>query len=272
MPKETLENRRNKYEILKTDRITKAFWTLNKELKPETRVAFERLIDATELDQVRNKQEKETSIKPSYTSLVVKAASIALKEFPYANRAVIGLPFSLKLVQFTSMDITVAVERNVPGAEEHIVLADTIYDVGKKSLAEITRELQTLSNADFDNSPRWKLFYTILTRLPVFISKWIIRMPGFFPSLWTKHRGNACMVNSPAKYGIDLIVVDQIWPLTVSFGWVKERPIALNGELKARKTMPLIIFFDRRVMVGAPAARFFNRLAEILEKAATEIQ
>lgn len=272
MPKEILEGQRNKYKILKTDRITKAFWTLNKELKPETRVAFERMIDATELDLLRNKQEEETSIKPSYTSLIVKAASIALKEFPYANRALIGVPFFLKLVQFTSMDITVAVERSVPGAEEHIVLADTIYDVEQKTLAEITKELKILTNADFDNNPRWKLFHSILTKLPVFVSKWIIRMPGFFPSLWIKHRGNACMVNSPAKYGIDLIVVDQIWPLTISFGWAKERPIALDGELKVRKTMPLIIFFDRRVMVGAPAARFFNRLAEILEKATTEIK
>jgi pyruvate/2-oxoglutarate dehydrogenase complex dihydrolipoamide acyltransferase (E2) component len=79
------------------------------------------------------------------------------------------------------------------------------------------------------------------------------------------------MVNSPAKYGIDLIVVDQIWPLTVSFGWIKERPIVVNGEIKIRKTMPLIIFFDRRVMAGAPAALFFNRLAEILEKATSEL-
>jgi pyruvate/2-oxoglutarate dehydrogenase complex dihydrolipoamide acyltransferase (E2) component len=79
------------------------------------------------------------------------------------------------------------------------------------------------------------------------------------------------MVNSPAKYGIDQIVVDQIWPLTVSFGWVKERPYVVDGEVTARKTMPLFIIFDRRIMAGAPSARFFNRLAEILENA-TELQ
>lgn len=272
MTSQNSEDINAKYRFLRTDRITKAFWTLNSELKPETRVAFERMIDATELDQVRSRVEGETSIKPSYTALIVKAASIALKEYPYANRALVGFPFCRKLVQFGSMDITVAVERTVAGAEEHIVLADTIYDVDKKSLPEITKDLQVLTKADFDTSPRWKLFYNILTKLPVFISRWIIRMPEFFPSLWVKHRGNACMVNSPAKYGIDLIVVDQIWPLTVSFGWIKERPIVINGELKIRKTMPLIIFFDRRVMVGAPAARFFNRLAEILEHASVELQ
>jgi len=260
-----------KYQVKPINRITKAFWTLNAELKPETRVTFTRLIDASELDLLRNKIFEDTSIKPSYTTLVVKAASIILKEYEYANRAVIGFPFFRKLIQFNNMDITVAVERNVAGAEEHIVLADTLYDIDNKSILDIHKELHTLSNVNYEDSPRWKLFFNLLTKLPVFLSKWIIRMPEFFPSLWVKHRGNACMVNSPAKYGVDLIVVDQIWPLTISFGWIKERPIVIDGKLEVRRTMPLVIFFDRRVMVGAPAARFFNRLAEILEGATQHI-
>jgi pyruvate/2-oxoglutarate dehydrogenase complex dihydrolipoamide acyltransferase (E2) component len=35
--------------------------------------------------------------------------------------------------------------------------------------------------------------------------------------------------------------------------------------------MPLIIIFDRRIMAGAPAARFFNRLAQMLENADSEM-
>lgn len=261
-----------KYDEVKVNRITKAFWTLNKELKPETRVAFERMVDATELDQLRENIKNATTVKPSYTTLITKAASIVLAEYPYANRALIGFPCFKKLIQFNAMDITVAVERSVTGAEQHIVLADTINDVDIKSIIEIHKELNVLSNVNYEDSPRWQLFHRILTSLPVFISKWVIRMPSFSPSLWVKHRGGACMVNSPAKYGIDSIVVDQIWPLTVSFGWIKERPIVVNGEIAVRKTLPLIIFFDRRVMVGAPAARFFNRLAEVLEHAMTHIR
>lgn len=34
----------------------------------------------------------EEGIKPSYTALTIKAASIALSEYPYANRAILGPP------------------------------------------------------------------------------------------------------------------------------------------------------------------------------------
>jgi hypothetical protein len=95
-------------------------------------------------------------------------------------------------------------------------------------------------------------------------------MPRYSPGMWTQHRGNACFVKLPAKYGVDLIVADMLWPLTVSFGWAKERLAIINGELAVRKTM-LIIIFDRRIMAGAPSTRFFNRLAQILENADSEM-
>ncbi|KAF0221868.1 MAG: dehydrogenase catalytic domain-containing [Geobacteraceae bacterium] len=258
------------YDVLNSNRIARSFWTLNDEMRPVYNVTFVREIDATSMGNLRTTVQKTTGIKPSYTTLVVKAAAIALKEFPTANRAILGLSFFKRLVQFNSIDITVAVERNVPGAEA-VVLADTIYNIPTKSLEDITKELHELTEADFDSNPRWRLFYSLLSRLPVFITKWLIRLPRYFPGMWTKHRGCACFVNSPAKYGIDFIVADMLWPLTVSFGWIKERPLVVNGELTVRKTMPLIIIFDRRIMAGAPAARFFNRLAEILENAEKEL-
>lgn len=262
--------KKQKWHYLPINHISKAFGSMTNDLKPANKVTFVREIDASSMDVLRNQVAIAEGVKPSYTALIIKAASIALKEFPYANRAILGFSSVERVVQFTNMDITVAIEKNVPGIES-IVLADTISDTNLKSLVQITRELQNSLNSDFDNNPRWNLFYKILNRLPVFLSKWVIRLPKFSPQLWSKHRGNACFVNSPAKYGVDFIVADMLWPLTVSFGWIKERPIAIDGKVEVRKTMPLIIIFDRRIMAGAPAARFFNRLAEILERATEEI-
>lgn len=252
-------------------RIAAAFWTLNQEMTPAHKVSFIREIDATAMDQLRHDILASDSVKPSYTALVVKAATIALGEYPYANRAILGFPGFRRLVQFHNMDITVAIEKNVPQAEA-VVLADTILAVDSKSLLQITRELQHSLSADAEEHPRWKLFFTLLSRLPVGLSCWLLRIPRYLPKQWVKHRGNACFINSPAKYGIDLVVADMLWPLTVMFGWVKERPIAIAGQVEVRRTMPLSIIFDRRIMAGAPAARFFNRLAEILENADREIR
>lgn len=257
--------------LLRPNRIAAAFWTLNREMTPANKASFFREIDATAMDRLRQKVFSSEGIKPSYTALVIKAATIALGEYPYANRAILGPPLCRRLVQFTNMDITVAIEKHVPQAEA-VVLADTILAAGSKSLVQITRELQSSLNSDAEGNPRWKLFFTLLSRLPVCLSRWILRLPRYLPSQWVKHRGNACFVNSPAKYGIDFVVADMVWPLTVMFGWVKERPIAIAGQVEVRKTVPLSIIFDRRIMAGAPAAKFFNRLAEILENADTELR
>jgi len=257
---------------LRINRVLKSFWTLNDELQPQNNVTFVREIDATGMEKLRDKVLLSSGVKPSYTALIVKASAIVLSEYSYANRIILGTSFFKRMVQFNSCDIAVAVERNVPDLED-LVVVETIYDSNKKTVAEITQELKGFTVAALENNPhsRWSLFYRLLSRIPVFLTKWILRMPKYSPSLWLKHRGGACFVNSPAKYGIDFLVVNHLWPLTVSFGWVKERPFVVKGELAVRKTMPLIIIFDRRVMTGAPAARYFNRLAQILENAEEEI-
>jgi hypothetical protein len=247
-------------------RMTRAFWTLNGEMHPAHKVTFVREIDAEQMDALRAAILQRHGVKPSYTALVIKAATIALREYPYANRAIIGPPLFKRMIQFNATDITVAIEREVPGAEA-IVLADTIPDTSSKNLCELTAALQGFSRATPENNERWRLFSSLLSSLPVFISRWIIGMPRFSAAMWTQHRGGACFVNSPAKYGIDLIVADMIWPVTVVFGWIKERPFVHDNQVVVRKTMPLSIIFDRRIMAGAPAAKFFNRLAQLLESA-----
>ncbi|GLI39268.1 2-oxo acid dehydrogenase subunit E2 [Geobacter hydrogenophilus] len=265
-----MDTANKKFFNIKVKRMSRAFWTLNEEMNPAYKVTFLREIDASAMDRLRNKVLNSTSVKPSYTALVIKAAAIALKEYPFANRAILGYSFWKRFIQFAHYDITVAVERNVPDAES-IVLAETIPDCDIKSLSDLTKELINISNATQESNPRWRLFYFLLSSLPVFLTKWLIRMPKFSPKMWTKHRGCACFVNSPAKYGVDFFVGDMLWPLTVSFGWVKERPIAINGSVEVRRTVPLCIIFDRRIMAGAPAARFFSRIAQILENADLEL-
>lgn len=257
-----------KYQILTVNRMARAFWTLNGEMVPANKATFVRELDVSAMEEVRQRYLELNNQKPSYTSFVVKAAAIALQELPYANRAIIGRGCFKELVQFEGADITVAIERTVPDAEA-VVLADTIRNSQEKSLIEINDELKAFVTATPESNERWRLFSSLLSRLPVFISRWVIGSPRYFTDLWVKHRGGACFVNSPAKYGVDFLVADMIWPLTVTYGWVKERPIVVKGQLAVRKTMPLTIIFDRRIMAGAPAARFFNRLAQILEQAST---
>lgn len=247
-------------KVSRASQMSQTFWSMNEEMNPRNNVTFVREIDVTKLDLLRNRFDK-----ASYTSLITKAASIVLKEFPYANRAIIPGFFGERVIQFENADITVAVEKNVPDAEA-VVYAHILRDADKLTTTQINKEMKELVDSEkSEKIERWKGFLKILRYIPSFVAKRVLRVPKYFAAEWVKHRGGACFINSPAKHGVDLLVADMLWPLTFSFGWVRERPWAVNGQVSVRRTVPLIMIFDRRIMQGALAAKVFTRFCTLLE-------
>ena len=243
------------------------------EIRPGNTVSFLSEVDLTEVERVRGKA-LPTRPKPSYTSFVVKALGLALRDFPYANRRVIqrgiwpiGGP---RLQAFTRCDVAVAVERDIPGAESTAFI-DIIRDADLAPLDRITGSLHALATCDVTTNKQWREFSGLITRLPSWLSTLLIRLPVYSPRHWVKYRGGAVLVSSPAKYGVDAILGTWPHPLGVSFGLVKPRPVVRDGAVVARTTFTLTLNFDRRVMAGAQAARFFNRMVEVLEHADAEM-
>jgi hypothetical protein len=199
---------------------------------------------------------------------------LALLDFPYANRRVCRPPWlfwsGTRLQKFHRTDVAVAVERDFPGSESTAFI-DIIRDADRLPLLTITDALHALSISDVTSNKQWRQFSTIITRLPQWLSTLLIRIPCFIPSLWVKYRGGAVLISSPAKYGVDVVVGTWSHPLGVSFGLVKPRPVVRGTEIVACPTFVLTLNFDRRVMAGAQAARFFKRMVDLLEHAQTEM-
>lgn len=247
-----------------------AFFEVNRslvenEIRSGRTVSFVGEVDLTSVERIRSES---FPVKPSYTAFVVHALAACLKEFPYANRRVLRRSWmsfwKSRLQIFSAVDVAVACERNLEGSES-IAFFDVLRNADLRSLEEITLWLHALSKADEKNNAQWRGFKNVIERLPLFLSKWILALPLFFPSLWEKWRGGAALVSSPAKYGVDMVLGSWTSPLGVSFGLVKERAIVQNGEVVARPTFFLSLNFDRRIMAGAQAARFFKRMVELLE-------
>ncbi len=244
------------------------------EIKPAPAFIFSSQVDLTQVEQLRAKAKAELGYKFSYTTLVIKAVATALKEHPYANRRVFNWPglsfFGPRLQSFHAADISVAAECDIPN-QESVAFFDIIRNADQLTLPEIYSWLKELANGDIAANKQWCNFSNISTSLPYFISSRILRMPYWFPSMWEKYRGAAVMVNSPAKYGIDNISATWIYPLVVTFGYAEERPVVVDGKIVVRPMFNLIMSFDRRIMAGAKAAVFFNRVASILENALIEL-
>lgn len=165
-------------------------------------------------------------------------------------------------------DISVAVERDRPGLEQ-AVFVGILRHSATKSLRVLTRELRDLAEATPESCPQLRQFDWIVTRLPRWLALLLFKLPRSSARTWIKHRGGAALISSPAKYGTDVMAAAWPWPLGFSFGFVKERPVVEKGHVVARPTMTLTMSFDRRLMGGAPAARFFRTACDFLEQAET---
>lgn len=221
------------------------------------KVSMLKEVDMTSCEELR----RASSCRPSYTALVIGAAARALSQHPHANRLVLGF-VRKRIVQLNRIDVSVAVERDRPNEESAAYVA-TISDVTGKSLAQLTDELTTLTT--HDSSKRWRLFHTLVTRFPLPLVKLVLFLPNLSARIWVRHRGGALLVSSPAKYGTDVMIAAWPFSLGISFGYVKARPMVFEGRVEARPSMTVTLNFDRRLMAGAPAARFFNTLCSYLE-------
>lgn len=256
----------NAWTSLGKNRYFEVLGALNAENRSDCKVAMLSEIDLTGVQIVRSAVRHLDGSKPSYTAFVAAAVAMALREQPHANRIPVQWPFWKRIVQLRDIHVSVAVEKDKPGLEQ-AVFVGTIRDTDRKSLLAITEELRGLSRATPETCPRWRTFSGIVEHLPCWLARMLLSVPNWFPNLWIEHRGGAAMISSPAKYGVDVMIGAWPWPLGFSFGYVKDRPLAVGGKVAVRPTMTLTMSFDRRLMGGAPAARFFNRVVEILEHA-----
>lgn len=261
----------SEYSLLPRNRFFEVLGGMNIENNGDNKVAMLNEIDMTQCISLRKKIHSEQDIKPSYTAFVARAVALTLKSHPYANRMTLEWPFFRRIVQLDNIHITVAVERDTPGNEQ-AVYAGTIRNTDTLDLSNLTKELQQLATAKGVHGERWQLLNKIIQRLPAPLARFVLKFPRRHPSLWVEHRGGSVMISSPAKYGVDMLVGNWPWPIGFSFGIVKDRPFVVDGEITIRPTMMLIMSFDRRLMGGAPAARFFKAVADSLEHAETTLR
>jgi pyruvate/2-oxoglutarate dehydrogenase complex dihydrolipoamide acyltransferase (E2) component len=237
------------------------------EIQANVSVSFSSTIDLSAVEAIRANASQSGRRKPSYTAFVIKAVAQALREYPYANRRVFRSPWSLGgpwLHTFDQADVAVAAERDMPG-REYVAFMDVVREADKQSLDEINMWLAALAHSDEETNQQWKEFSTLIRRMPWRFSALILRLPVWIPSWWERYRGASVLVSSPAKYGVGSVTASWAWPIGVSFGFVQPKPVVRDGVIVVRPCFEFLVNFDRRVMAGAAAAKFFKRVCELLE-------
>lgn len=182
--------------------------------------------DVTELVRLRERLRKRFEV--SYTDLIIKTVAVALREHPHLNATLVGE--EIRLLSEIHIGMAVALEDGL--------IVPVIRDADKKSLEEITRETKRLAEAARAGT---------LTVDEVTGSTFTITNLGMYDI-----DGFTPIINPPecAILGVGRIV---------------EKPAVYGGEIVKRSMMTLSLTFDHRLVDGAPAAAFLQRVKELLE-------
>ncbi|WP_024326755.1 2-oxoglutarate dehydrogenase complex dihydrolipoyllysine-residue succinyltransferase [Thioalkalivibrio sp. AKL19] len=172
--------------------------------------------------------EKRHSIKLGFMGLFVAAASRALERFPVVNAALDGE----EIVYHHYSDIGIAV------SSSRGLVVPVLRDTGKASIAEIERRIRDYAERARDG----KLDIDELRG-----GTFTITNGGVFGSLFSTP-----ILNPPQSAILGMHAI-------------KERPVAVDGEVVVRPMMYVALSYDHRLVDGAEAVQFLVAIKEAIE-------
>jgi pyruvate dehydrogenase E2 component (dihydrolipoamide acetyltransferase) len=165
---------------------------------------------------------------PSFNDFVVKAAALALVDFPRANGAYRDGKFEL----YSRVNVGVAV------AGQDALIVPTVFDADSKSLGQIAKETRTLAER---------------------VRAGAITPPELSSGTFT--------VSNLGMFGIQsfVAVINPPQAAILAVGAMQPTPVVRDGEVVVRNIMRLTLACDHRILYGADAAEFLGRIRERLE-------
>ncbi|MDX6590735.1 MAG: hypothetical protein QOI84_2009, partial [Solirubrobacterales bacterium] len=172
---------------------------------------------------------REGDVVPSFNDMVVKAAAIALREFPKANGAYRDGRFEL----YSRINVGVAV------AAQGALVVPTVFDADQKGLAQIAAETRAAAAK---------------------VREGTITPPEL--------SGGTFTVSNLGMFGIDNFsaVINTPQAAILAVGEIAPRPVVRGGEIVAAETMRVTLACDHRILYGAEGAEFLGRVRALLEE------
>jgi pyruvate dehydrogenase E2 component (dihydrolipoyllysine-residue acetyltransferase) len=191
--------------------------------------ALQMEIDMEAAVAMRAQLKEVSEVVPSFNDMVVKAAALALREFPRANGSYKDGQFELH----SRVNIGVAV------AAQDALIVPTIFDADRKSLGEIARVARELAEK--------------------------VRAGSVTPP---ELSGGTFTVSNLGMYGVTNFraVINPPQAAILAVGAIEQRPAVHEREIQPRHRMAVTLACDHRILYGADAAQFLARIRELLEQ------
>ncbi|UCC27237.1 MAG: 2-oxo acid dehydrogenase subunit E2 [Candidatus Bathyarchaeota archaeon] len=164
----------------------------------------------------------------SYTGILVKAVAQALEEHRNLNSTLDGE----RIIIYEDINIGVAV------AAENGLFVPVVHNANKKSLIQVTSALKELVEKVRDGR---------LAKEDV--------------------SGGTFTITNLGMYGVDMFIpiINPPEAAILGVGKTTEKPVVIDGKMRIRPMVCLSLSYDHRIVDGAPAAKFLQKVKQILE-------
>ena len=171
----------------------------------------------------------EGDVVPSFNDFVVKAAALALREFPRANGSYRDGKFEL----YSRVNVGIAV------AAQEALVVPTVFDADRKSVGQIARDSRALAER---------------------VRAGVISPPEL--------SGGTFTVSNLGMYGISnfAAVINPPQAAILAVGALTPTPVVRDRDVVVRHIMGVTLSCDHRILYGADAAEFLGRIRELLEE------
>jgi pyruvate dehydrogenase E2 component (dihydrolipoamide acetyltransferase) len=186
-------------------------------------------VDVTELVALRADLNEHADVHLTYMPFVLKAVVAALKDFPYVNASLDEEAEEIRLHDEYNVGMATATDAGL--------LVPVVDDVDGKSIPELASEVAALAEGARNRT---------LSREEMQGGTFTVTNVGVIGG----------------EYATPILNYPEV--AILALGAIKERPWVDDGEVVARETLTLSLSIDHRVVDGAVAARFTNRLKELL--------
>ena len=179
-------------------------------------------------ERMKERVEKEHGVKLTFMPFFVKAACMALEQFPVVNAQIDGDSIIYK--HYVNMGIAVASEAGL--------VVPNVKDAHAKGMLDISRDISAVAKRARDG----KLTMDDLTG-----GTFTITNGGVFGSLVSTP-----IINYPQ---VAILVLHK----------TQDRPVAVDGKVEIRPMMYIALSYDHRIVDGQQAVLFLVRIKELVE-------
>jgi len=168
-------------------------------------------------------------LEVSYTAILVKAVAKTLAEYSIVNSTLEGNQIKI----FEDVNVGVAV------TTENGLVVPVIHNADKKTLEEIDAAVKELT----EKARQGKLAREDLT-------------------------GGTFTITNLGMYGVEFFIpiINPPEAAILAVGRVVEKPVVVDGKIETKSMMMLSLSYDHRIVDGAPAAEFLQKVKEKIEK------